>query len=100
MASPGTTRPPPTTHKGLTQNIQAPPGRATPHTRGPAAAPPPPLIASLTRARKWPAAAMGVFVTSSPARIGWGFLDNDSQGIGWQNVALLVINTAGVKAEQ
>jgi hypothetical protein len=28
--------------------------------------------------------------------IGWGFLDKDSEGIGWQNVALLAINAVGV----
>ena len=39
---------------------------------------------------------MVIFVTSSLALIGWGFLDEDSQGIGWQNVALLVINGVGV----
>jgi len=39
---------------------------------------------------------MVLFVTSSVALIGWGFLQPDSEGIGWQNVALLAINMVGV----
>jgi hypothetical protein len=38
---------------------------------------------------------MIVFVTSSIALIAWGFLQPDSKGIGWQNVALLMINLVG-----
>lgn len=37
-----------------------------------------------------------LFVTSSIALIAWGFLQPDSEGIGWQNVALLLINAVGV----
>ena len=37
-----------------------------------------------------------MFVTASVALIGWGFMQPDSEGIGWQNVALLVINCIGV----
>ncbi|MCE7797727.1 hypothetical protein LWE61_14345 [Sphingobium sufflavum] len=37
-----------------------------------------------------------LFVTSSIALIAWGFLQPDSEGIGWQNVALLAINAVGV----
>ena len=37
-----------------------------------------------------------MFVTASVALIGWGFMQEDSEGIGWQNVALLVINCIGV----
>ncbi len=40
--------------------------------------------------------AFVLFVTSSIALIGWGFLAEDSEGIGWQNVALLLINVTGV----
>ena len=40
--------------------------------------------------------AFVLFVTSSIALIAWGFLDTDSEGIGWQNVALLAINAVGV----
>jgi hypothetical protein len=54
------------------------------------------LIVSLNLGRKWTGAAMVIFVTSSLALIGWGFLDKDSEGIGWQNVALLGINGVGV----
>ena len=35
-------------------------------------------------------------MTSSIALIAWGFLDENSEGIGWQNVALLFINATGV----
>ena len=35
-------------------------------------------------------------MTSSLALIGWGFLQPDSEGIGWQNIALLCINCVGV----
>ena len=35
-------------------------------------------------------------MTSSLALIAWGFLQPDSEGIGWQNVALLCINLVGV----
>ena len=37
-----------------------------------------------------------LFRSSSVALILWGFLAEDSEGIGWQNVALLVINAIGV----
>jgi hypothetical protein len=37
-----------------------------------------------------------IFVTASVALIAWGFLQEDSEGIGWQNVALLIINCVGV----
>lgn len=37
-----------------------------------------------------------IFVTSSLALIGWGFLAENSEGIGVQNVILLVINCVGV----
>ncbi len=36
------------------------------------------------------------FCTSSAALIAWGFLKPDSEGIGWQNVLLLLINATGV----
>jgi len=40
--------------------------------------------------------AFVLFVTSSIALILWGFLAQDSEGIGWQNVAMLGINMVGV----
>jgi hypothetical protein len=54
------------------------------------------LIVSLNLGRRITGWAFVLFVTSSIALIGWGFLDEDSEGIGWQNVALLVINAVGV----
>ena len=54
------------------------------------------LIVSLNLGRRWTGTAMVIFVTSSLALIAWGFLDTDSEGIGWQNVALLAINGIGV----
>lgn len=54
------------------------------------------LIVSLNLGRRVTGWAFVLFVTSSIALIGWGFLDENSEGIGWQNVALLVINAIGV----
>jgi len=54
------------------------------------------LIVALDLGRKVTGWAMVLFVTSSVALIGWGFLQPDSEGIGWQNVALLAINMVGV----
>ena len=54
------------------------------------------LLVSLDLGRKWTGYAMVIFVTSSLALIGWGFLQPESEGIGMQNVVLLVINSVGV----
>jgi hypothetical protein len=54
------------------------------------------LIVSLDLGRKWTGYAMVIFVTSSLALIAWGFLQPESEGIGAQNVVLLVINSVGV----
>ncbi|SMQ75863.1 hypothetical protein SAMN06297468_3012 [Altererythrobacter xiamenensis] len=54
------------------------------------------LIVSLnlgTRPTGW---GFVIFVTSSIALIAWGFLNDEGQGIGWQNIGLLVINLIGV----
>ena len=40
--------------------------------------------------------AFVLFVTSSIALIVWGFARPDAEGIGWQNICLLVINLFGV----
>ncbi|GGD64016.1 hypothetical protein GRI62_12240 [Erythrobacter arachoides] len=40
--------------------------------------------------------AFVLFVTASIALIAWGFLGEDAEGIGWQNVCLLGINLWGV----
>jgi hypothetical protein len=53
-------------------------------------------IVSLDLGRRWTGWAFVIFVTASIALIGWGFLNPDSEGIGWQNVALLIINCIGV----
>ena len=53
------------------------------------------LIVALNLGRLWSGAAMIIFVTSSIALITWGFLKPESEGIGWQNVALLLINSVG-----
>ena len=54
------------------------------------------LIVSLNLGRRRTGWAFVIFVTSSIALIAWGFLQPDSEGIGWQNIALLIINTIGV----
>lgn len=54
------------------------------------------LVVSLNLGRRITGWAFVLFVTSSAALILWGFLAQDSEGIGWQNVALLVINAVGV----
>lgn len=54
------------------------------------------LVVSLNLGRRWTGWAFVVFVTSSIALVAWGFLQPDSEGIGWQNIALLVINAIGV----
>lgn len=40
--------------------------------------------------------AFVLFVTSSAALIVWGFASPDADGIGWQNICLLLINLWGV----
>ena len=54
------------------------------------------LVVSLNLGRRWTGWAFVVFVTSSIALIGWGFVQSDTAGIGWQNIALLIINAIGV----
>lgn len=54
------------------------------------------LIVSLNLGRRWTGWAFVIFVTSSIALIGWGFVQPDSEGIGWQNIVLLFINAIGV----
>ncbi|MXP30186.1 hypothetical protein GRI58_15355 [Porphyrobacter algicida] len=40
--------------------------------------------------------AFVLFVSSSAALVAWGFLSEDADGIGWQNICLLAINSWGV----
>jgi hypothetical protein len=54
------------------------------------------LIVSLDLGRRWTGWAFVVFVTASIALILWGFLGEEAEGIGVQNVLLLVINVVGV----
>ena len=54
------------------------------------------LLVSLNLGERWTGWAFVIFVTSSIALIAWGFLQQDSEGIGWQNIALLGINLVGV----
>ncbi|HEY9580809.1 MAG TPA: hypothetical protein VIR65_13205 [Rhizorhapis sp.] len=54
------------------------------------------LIVSLNIGRRPTGWAFVIFVTSSIALIGWGFLNDEGKGIGTQNVILLVINLIGV----
>jgi hypothetical protein len=54
------------------------------------------LIVSLDLGRRPTGWAFVIFVTSSIALIGWGFLNDEGEGIGTQNVLLLAINVIGV----
>jgi hypothetical protein len=54
------------------------------------------LLVSLDLGRRWTGYAMVIFVTSSLALIAWGFLQPESEGIGMQNIVLLMINSVGV----
>ena len=54
------------------------------------------VIVSLDLGRKPTGWAFVIFVTSSIALIGWGFLNDEGKGIGVQNMILLAINLIGV----
>ena len=54
------------------------------------------LIVSLDLGRRPTGWAFVIFVTSSLALIGWGFLNDEGEGIGTQNIVLLMINLLGV----
>jgi hypothetical protein len=54
------------------------------------------LIVSLDLGRRPTGWAFVIFVTSSLALIGWGFMNDEGEGIGAQNVVLLAINLIGV----
>jgi len=54
------------------------------------------LIVSLDLGRRWTGTGFVIFVSSSIALIGCGFLKPDAEGIGAQNVVLLLINLIGV----
>jgi hypothetical protein len=54
------------------------------------------LIVSLDLGRRPTGWAFVIFVTSSLALIGWGFMNDEGEGIGAQNIVLLAINVIGV----
>jgi hypothetical protein len=54
------------------------------------------LIVSLDLGRRPTGWAFVIFVTSSIALIGWGFMNDEGEGIGAQNIVLLAINLIGV----
>ena len=54
------------------------------------------LIVSLDLGRRPTGWAFVIFVTSSIALIGWGFMNDEGEGIGTQNIVLLMINLLGV----
>jgi len=54
------------------------------------------LIVSLDLGRRPTGWAFVIFVTSSLALIGWGFMNDEGEGIGTQNVILFAINVLGV----
>lgn len=54
------------------------------------------FLVSLNLGRRLTGWAFVLFVTSSIALIAWGFLQPESKGIGFQNIALLLINCNGV----
>jgi hypothetical protein len=54
------------------------------------------LIVSLDLGRRPTGWAFVIFVTASLALIGWGFMNDEGEGIGAQNVVLLAINLIGV----
>lgn len=54
------------------------------------------LLVSLDLGRRITGWAFVLFVSSSIALIGWGFFQPHSEGIGWQNIGLLLINCTGV----
>jgi hypothetical protein len=54
------------------------------------------FIVSLDLGRRPTGWAFVIFVTSSLALIGWGFLNDEGEGIGAQNVVLFCINVLGV----
>jgi len=54
------------------------------------------LVVSLDLGRRWTGWAFVIFVTASIALIFWGFMNDEGEGIGAQNVVLLAINVIGV----
>lgn len=54
------------------------------------------FIVSLDLGRRWTGWAFVIFVTASIALITWGFMSEQAEGIGTQNIILFFINLFGV----
>jgi hypothetical protein len=54
------------------------------------------FIVSLDLGRRPTGWAFVIFVTSSLALVAWGFLNDEGEGIGTQNIVLFAINVLGV----
>ena len=54
------------------------------------------LVVASNISRRVSGWAFVLFVTSSCALVAWGFMSDDAEGIGWQNICLLLINLWGV----
>ena len=53
-------------------------------------------MVSMDFGRRLTGLAFVIFVTSSVALIAWGFMNDEANGIGVQNIILLLINCLGV----
>ncbi len=53
-------------------------------------------MVSMDLGRRLTGLAFVIFVTSSVALIAWGFMNDEANGIGVQNIILLLINCLGV----
>lgn len=54
------------------------------------------LMVSLNLGAKVTGWGFVVFVTSSIALVAWGFLNDEGQAVGYQNIGLFLINVLGV----
>ena len=54
------------------------------------------LVVSLDLGRRATGWAFVLFVTASIAYVAWGFLNDEGEAVGWQNIALFAINVIGV----
>ena len=54
------------------------------------------LVVASNISRRVSGWAFVLFITSSCALVAWGFMSDDAEGIGWQNICLLLINLWGV----
>lgn len=54
------------------------------------------LMIAMNLGERWTGIAFVIFVSSSLSLLWWGFAQENSDGIGMQNIALLFINGFGV----